>query len=246
MRYPGANLAADTDVGWNFGRGVLRITKSAWIGCVAVLAYLIMVWLWPCPQLGSLRETVTVWDFPAGTGLARPQLAEVGLNESQPGRGEYASGAMKSMIGSLGPGDRDFMLSTLFWGCLGYLDTWLPNGAISLLATFFTLGLVPLFWRCARTGNMHRLLQTVMVLAALGVCLVAYAVASQHAISKPSLHGRYLLLFYLLLLLLCAVGWDHPISRWQKRRPAMVAAVAVVTLLGVHLLSFSTVLARYF
>jgi hypothetical protein len=242
----GALAIGGSDVGWRLGKLATKASRWAWVGSVLVIIHLVGTALRPCAQLGSLRETVTGWDFLPDAGLARPLLPEVAIPDEQPAAREYVSAVGRSFLASLGPGDRDFMLSTLFWGELGFLIPLAPNWLISALVTLFMGGLAPLLWRCAKTGNPARLLQLLFILAGVAVSVALYAFASQHSIAKPSLHGRYLIVCYLLLLTTCGFGWEFAGGGIQREHPALLWVASIAALLGVHLLSFSVVLDRFF
>jgi hypothetical protein len=66
------------------------------------------------------------------------------------------------------------------------------------------------------------------------------------SLANPSLHGRYLIGVYVMLIPVAFLGWKGWFLRWEVRRPTLLALLLVVPLLGLQLSSVLTMLFRYF
>ena len=179
------------------------------------------------PHLEPLNEVIPSWEYVPNQRNVLPLYTAQRLPDVSPRVREYDLAAARAVFGSFGMGEHDFMASRLFWIVGGYLDCEAPEFWISILSTLFAGGFAVLAWGIGR----HRDGERIWILAGLLLGLAAYlalvATASVTAFSKPSLHGRYLIGFYLCFLTLGFSGFRRFLAVKSASRPVLVAALAV-------------------
>lgn len=211
-----------------------------------VVLWMVVTALTPAVRLPPLKEATDVWDPLPGMGLPLPWLEDVAKEVPRLGPVDYVVRAISAVATSFGPGDRDYLTSTLFWSYVGDRDAVLPGWVTSGLCLFFAVGLV--FWllHLGRGELPERGGMTLAWAVAMGICLVGPAVAARLSLSQPSLHGRYLIGFYLVLLTLGGMGWE---TFWEtggttRRRWMAVGWVGLV--ITVQTVTHGVILDRYF
>ncbi len=231
-----------------FNAGDGRGRGMDWVGALslAVVAGLLFNAIRPAPQLGMLMEAVPAWEFLPNQGNLLPRADLVAPPDPSPSPKAYAWSAVKSFAASWGPGDADFMTSRLFWQACGFLDSLAPEWVRWFLTTLFALGVAIQLWRISRRKNRVRFGRLFLLGAALLTSVVLLAVGARMSLANPSLHGRYLIGVYVMLIPVAFLGWKGWFLRWEVRRPTLLALLLVVPLLGLQLSSVLTMLFRYF
>jgi hypothetical protein len=229
---------------------------STWIGAklgllgygfaVLLAAGLVYNMSHSAPRLDALQEVVPSWEYVPNQKILLPSVNEAVPKTPTPRVKDYDLSAVRAVVGSLGPGDHDFMASRLFWTLGGYLDCLAPDGWISLFSTLFTVGLLLLAWDIGRHRDGERIWILFGLLAGLGIYLVLMATASVTATAKPSLHGRYLIGFYLCFLTIGMVGLRSWLAKGSARRPMLMAVVALGLPVAHQLSLIATQLDRYY
>ena len=176
--------------------------------------------------------------------IAAPRLMAIApLRELSPGApptpAAYIAEMWRASLGVFGGYPPDFLLVGSLWGGFGWLDTlpplWLITGLSALLGILLTWGL----GRAVVTRQAARAAVVVALLTALAATLTIYAALT--AIAGQSLHGRYLLAWYLALVALAAAV----VVEAAGRRPWAIGAVWSVCAF-VHAVCVWTMLDRYF
>ena len=231
-----------------FNGGDGRGRGMSWVGglSLAVLVGLLLNAVLPAPQLGMLLEAVPSWEFIPHQENLLPRADLAAPPDPSPSPQAYAWSAVKSFVASWGPGDADFMTSRLFWQACGFLDTLAPEWVRWFLTTLLAGGFAIQLWRIAQRKNRVRFGRLLLFGAALMASVVLLAVGARLSMASPSLHGRYLIGAYVMLIPVAFLGWKGLILRWEVRRPTRLALLLVVPMLALQLSSVLTMLFRYF
>ncbi len=219
-----------------------------WVGglAVAVIALLGFNAVWPAPQLGMLMEAVPGWEFIPNQAQLLPRADLPAPPDPAPSVSAYTGNVLKSFIASWGPGDADFMLSRLFWQSDGYLDTLMPEWIRWFLTSLLGAGLAIQLWRISQRRNRVRFGRLLFVGLGLLAALVILAVGARSATASPSLHGRYLIGIYCMLIPVAFLGWKGLIVRWELRHAHRIGLLLVVPMLVLQLTGILTTIFRYF
>jgi hypothetical protein len=222
------------------------VAKTSIVLTCAVIGLMATNLFLPMQSLDSLTEAVPHWEFhlgqaraalPADASFERPPL---------PSPSQYSKQALRAVVTSLGFGNHDYLTEKLFWLAIGSIETSAPEWILSTLSTLVGLGLAFLFWRIAATGNGPRLVQVLFTLAGLIACLALTAIGSVTSPATPSLHGRYLMGFHIILVLLASIGFKTPVLYLLWRAPMVFASVCLAAVVIVHASCFWIELGRYF
>jgi hypothetical protein len=85
-----------------------------------------------------------------------------------------------------------------------------------------------------------------MTLGGLFAALVLLALGSKTSVASPSIHGRYLMGVYVLLIPVAFLGWKGLMVRWESRSPRKIAFLLVVPMLLLQAAGIVTTIHRYF
>ena len=142
----------------------------------------------------------------------------------------------------------DVLLTTLFWGTFGWIDTPVPDALIvGLVMTTAAMG-AWLMLRIAARADRRRAAWLVLLVSGAVASIAAAAVANYFI--NRSLHGRYLLGIYVTLI---AVAWTapslaartttdpQPSSTTRRWATGLLLACA-----GAHAVALATIIRRYF
>ncbi len=226
------------------GRG----KRIVWLEMVALAMLLGMAWnaFTPAPHLGMLMEAVPGWEYLPGQERLLPQIGLPAPPDPAPLPWAYVRSVLASFFSSWGPGDADYMTSTLFWQLDGYLDTLMPSGVRQFVTTLLVCGLAVLLWRISERRTWGRLGRLAMTLGGLFAALVLLALGSKTSVASPSIHGRYLMGVYVLLIPVAFLGWKGLMVRWESRSPRKIAFLLVVPMLLLQAAGIVTTIHRYF
>lgn len=175
--------------------------------------------------------------------LPIPTVGEIEDGSSLMSRAAYVGRTLAALGASFGIGKHDFLMSTSFWVGFGWLDAIPPGWVVSLVCAPFATGLVLVWWTAAKRHDGVGLVLHVGWAVGLILYLAGLAAASFSA--GINLHGRYLIVFYLLILPVAASGWAGPIRRWSQNRARCAAAFMAGPII-LHTACLHFVLARYF
>ncbi len=219
--------------------------RFRWVPLTAFLGWQLWNLATPTPILPPMKEPLPSWEFQARLGL--PSMSVDNWRDTQWRLKEwpYVGRTIAAVAGSFGIGDHDHLTSVLFWSYIGYNDVWLPDALISLLVAIFGLGF--LGWLIPQSTVKYGYDPGTVIFWFLGaiVCLGLTAAASAFSEFSPSIHGRYLIPFYVTFLGFCSLGG----VRFWERRCASVAlpwAIGSTLILIVHHCSLSCIATRYF
>jgi hypothetical protein len=226
------------------GRG----KRMVWLEMVALAIVAGLCWnaFWPAPHLGMLMEAVPGWEYLPGQERLLPRIGLPAPPDPSPLPWEYVRSVLASFFSSWGPGDADYMTSTLFWQLDGYLDTLMPGWVRQFLTTLLACGLAVLLWRISERKNWGRLGRLALTLGGLFAALVVLALGSKTSAASPSIHGRYLMGVYVLLIPVAFLGWKGLMVRWESKSPRKIAFVLVVPMLLLQSAGIVTTIYRYF
>ena len=222
------------------------MTRFAWLVSALILAGMLFNCVTPCPTLGPLREVLPVWDFQPGQEVLLPSASLPRPSDAHPSVRAYVIQALRAAAGSVGPGDRDYMTSKLFWTQVGDGDAFAPNWLIGALSTLFALGAALHYWRISEQRDAVRLVLVTAIFIGAVAYFVGIATACLLGSATPSLHGRYLYVCYLILIVTAFTGWKGPLLRWQQCSPNTFLVVVLGMPLFVQLLVLHEQLGRYF
>lgn len=156
----------------------------------------------------------------------------------------HATFGLGKFLGSLGPGQHDYLLSLTFWNILGWLEVQLPEWIIDLLATLALAGFALNWIHAARHKDGMKFLQTaVLTLGCLGY-LVAMLVATRAA--GYTLVGRYMIMFFTVFLTFCWNGWLPLLGRLTCRSPHVSFALWAAMPALLHLCCWSRIVGHFF
>lgn len=229
------------DPGTGRGRGMRWVGGLSLAACLGLLVNAVL----PSGQLGMLMEAVPLWEYVPNQGQFLARTDYPAPPDPAPTPGGYAWSALKCFLASWGPGDADFMTSRLFWQTAGFLDTLTPDWVRWFLTTVLGLGLALQLWRVSNRSNRVRFGRLMLVLVGVVAVVVLLAVGARVSVASPSLHGRYLLGVYIMVLPLLFSGWKGLLLRWQVRRPVRLTMLLVCPAVVLHLVSGWTMLERY-
>jgi len=156
----------------------------------------------------------------------------------------HAAFGLGKFIGSLGPGQHDFLLSLTFWNILGWLEVQLPKWAIDLLGTFALAGLALNWTYAARHRDGLRFLQTAALSLGCLCYLAAMLIASRAA--GYTLVGRYMIMFFTVFLTFCWHGWLPQLAHLHGRWPQVSFALWASLPAALHLFCWSRILGHFF
>ena len=171
-------------------------------------------------------------------GAPPPDQAHV----TSPGR--YVAGMLLAGFTMFRFRHPDFMTSTSFWGAFGWLDTILPEWAVTTLAVSSGLALsATLVWIARkRRGPSGAVFLLILGLVA-GFALSAFSVIRT---TPAALHGRYLLGIYICLLTLCWHFLPQLSFAMTPRTRSIVLSTCALVTVTIHAWSTVTILNRYF
>jgi hypothetical protein len=138
------------------------------------------------------------------------------------------------------------MTSRLFWEANGYLDNFLPGWIRQGLTTLFALGLVLLLWRIGSQRDLPRLGRLSFVLIGILGALALMAYGAVSATAKPSIHGRYLIGVYLLLIPVTYLGCIPWVSDGTRRHPVLLTLAMAATITVLQVAAILNTLSRYY
>lgn len=204
------------------GAALERLASSASVSgwLMPVLLVVVVVWF----QSVKIPPTAT-------NGRELPLLTHVVL-----GLGKF--------LGSLGPGQHDFLLSLTFWNTLGWLEVKLPEWSIDLLGTVALIGF-SLNWAIAArrrdgAGFVQNAVLTLACFAYLGAMLAASRAAGY------TLVGRYMVMFFTIFLAYCWNGWLPVLGRFGQLSPRIAFASWAALPAVLHLFCWSRIVGHFF
>ena len=115
----------------------------------------------------------------------------------------FVASVFGSMLTSFGLWHRDYLLSDTFWRACGYNEVGGPSVLVSVVCLLLIAGWAMRLWLAA--DRPRTVWHTVFMLLACGVYLAALAVGGWK--TEHGLNGRYLVGFYIFLLVGAGVGW---------------------------------------
>jgi len=230
------------------GRRPLRRLVSTFAKGTAVLllAGLLFNSVTKAPQLGPLPEIVLSWDYLPDQGQLLAKSSDPLSRPAVPSTTDYTRNVLGSFLASWGPGDADYMTSRLFWEANGYLDTFLPGWIRQGLTTVFAAGLILLLWRIANQKDLYRLGRLSFVLIGILGALALMACGAISATAKPSIHGRYLIGVYLLLIPVTYLGCIPWISDGTRRHPVLLTLAMAATITAIQATAILNTLSRFY
>jgi hypothetical protein len=216
-----------------------------WLPLASILLWQGWIAVSPSPQLPPMKEALPSWEFQARLRL--PSMGSDNWNDTgwRLTGWSYVARTAAAVFGSFGIGDHDYLTSVLFWSYLGYNDVWLPDSAISVMVGLFVLGLIG--WTLPSKRTLPGFDKWTAFCWVLGACCCLVLTASASAFSEfsPSIHGRYLIPFYVTVLGLCSLGAIRHVERWSlDLRKVWLGLVCVV--IAVHHYCLGSIAQRYF
>lgn len=147
-------------------------------------------------------------------------------------------------LGSLGPGQHDYLLSLTYWNIMGWLEVKLPEWTVDLFSTFLLVGWVLLWVRAARHRDGAGLVRVAILSAACFGYLAAMLLATRAA--GYTLVGRYMVIFFTVFLTVCWKGWQPMLVRLTESRPQWTPALWVSLPVAMHLFCWRLILNHFF
>lgn len=201
-----------------FNRGLDQATQVGWLVPPAMVA--VVVWF----QFVRLPPT-------ASNGQELSALGHVLF-----GFGKF--------LGSLGPGQHDYLLSQTYWNILGWGDVQLPEWAVDLFASLALVGWTLTWIEVARRRDASALIQVGLLSVACFGYLAAMLLATRAA--GYTLVGRYMIVFFTVFLTFAWAGWRPWLSRLTGRGPVLALGLWVALPVGLHLFCWRQILNHFF
>ncbi len=223
-----------------------RTLRWAWLFSLMILAGMLFNAVSRCPPLPPLREVFPTWEYQPGQDILLPSVTSPRPSDAHPSVREYVVQALRSAAGSIGPGDRDYMTSKLFWTQISDGDTFAPDWLIGVLTTLFATGAALHYWRISDRQDAARFVLVTAVFVGGTAYFAAIAAACRLGGATPSLHGRYVYVCYLILIVSASTGWKGSLLYWQQRSPTTLLAVVLGSPLLMQLISLHAQMVRYF
>lgn len=174
------------------------------------------------------------------------KLSSTATNGRELGALTHVAYGFGRFVGSLGPGQHDYLLSLTFWNSmgLGSLDVELPEWGIDLIGTLLLLGWGLIWGRAARRRDAVVLVHVGILSVACFSYLAAMLLASRAV--GYTLIGRYMIIFFTVFLTLCWTGWRPLLTRLTHARPRVALALWASLPLATHLFCWQLILNRFF
>lgn len=153
---------------------------------------------------------------------------------------EYCGSCVYSLLEGFGPGAGDVFVVKSFWGLVGWLDTALPALTMNALRYGCAVGLVLLIVNAIKCKEIG---VPVVLLTSLMALFIALSVAC--LLIDYNLHGRYLVGFYLLLLMVSAEGFRRTFPS-RKGMHGVVLATCLACVMLIQASAWSTIINRYY
>ena len=147
-------------------------------------------------------------------------------------------------LGSLGPGQHDYLLSLTYWNVLGWGEVKFPEWAVDSFASLALAGWALTWIEVARRRDGLALLQVGFLSVASFGYLAAMLIATRAA--GYTLVGRYMIIFFTIFLTFAWSGWQPWLSCLSERRPGIALAFWVVLPVALHLSGWRLILNHFF
>jgi len=168
------------------------------------------------------------------------QIPNIQSSPATPTLLEYCGSSLYSLLEGFGPGVGDVFVVQSFWGLVGWLDTELPGATMNALRYGCALGLVLLLVDAIRRREIGVPAVMLFSLMALFVALSAACFLIDY-----NLHGRYLVGFYLMLMMVSAEGFRRAFASTQRRH-GVVGATCVACVMLIQTSAWFAVVNRYY